>query len=266
MALWEAIHATLAEEIAAGHYPTGARLPGEVALARRFGVNRHTVRRALATLVADGRIHVQRGAGATVLPPPIDYPLSDRTRFSEAVQQAGRAPTRRLLRLETLAATDTDAEQLRIAPGDPVCILEVIGMADGVPVTAAAHRFPVTLLPGIQAALAGQIPAADDACGIGAADGRGEAGISAALAECGVPDYRRGETRITAVLADPTLAHRLMIAEGAPLIMSAAIDLDGGDRPVNAGHAWMVAERLTLVVGDRRVTSRLRTERKESAS
>ncbi|HHB81205.1 MAG TPA: GntR family transcriptional regulator, partial [Aliiroseovarius sp.] len=48
--IWKAIAETLAAEIARGHYAPGAKLPTEAQLARRFGVNRHTVRRATADL------------------------------------------------------------------------------------------------------------------------------------------------------------------------------------------------------------------------
>lgn len=42
---------------------TGARLPGEHALAARFGVSRPVVRQALARLRAEGRVTAARGAG-----------------------------------------------------------------------------------------------------------------------------------------------------------------------------------------------------------
>ena len=46
--VWKSIAATLEAEIGQGHYRTGDKLPTEAALSARFGVNRHTVRRALA--------------------------------------------------------------------------------------------------------------------------------------------------------------------------------------------------------------------------
>ena len=61
--LWQAIADTLRAEITLGHYPPGDRLPSEAALATRFGVNRHTVRHALAQLADAGLVHARRGAG-----------------------------------------------------------------------------------------------------------------------------------------------------------------------------------------------------------
>ncbi|HSK31842.1 MAG TPA: ADP-ribosylglycohydrolase family protein [Propionicimonas sp.] len=64
----ERISATLAEEIAAGHLPPGAQLPAELALARRFGVSRTTVRAALAELAQGGLIATRTGKGSFVQP------------------------------------------------------------------------------------------------------------------------------------------------------------------------------------------------------
>ncbi|MEC8041266.1 MAG: GntR family transcriptional regulator, partial [Pseudomonadota bacterium] len=40
--IWKSIAATLSNEIAAGHYSPGDKLPTEAQLASRFSVNRHT--------------------------------------------------------------------------------------------------------------------------------------------------------------------------------------------------------------------------------
>jgi DNA-binding GntR family transcriptional regulator len=59
----------LAADIAAGRHAPGERLPSEAQLAQRFGVNRHTVRRALAALAEDGLVQARRGAGVFVTGP-----------------------------------------------------------------------------------------------------------------------------------------------------------------------------------------------------
>ena len=48
--LWRQILGCIRGEIESGAYPPGARLPTEAELSARFGVNRHTVRRALEEL------------------------------------------------------------------------------------------------------------------------------------------------------------------------------------------------------------------------
>jgi ADP-ribosylglycohydrolase len=62
----ERISATMADEIAAGDIEPGAQLPGEFALAQRFGVSRTTVRAALAELSDAGLISTRTGKGSFV--------------------------------------------------------------------------------------------------------------------------------------------------------------------------------------------------------
>jgi DNA-binding GntR family transcriptional regulator len=57
------IAAELRCQIERGVYPPGGRLPSEAALARRHGVSRETVRRALAQLRAAGLATVVHGKG-----------------------------------------------------------------------------------------------------------------------------------------------------------------------------------------------------------
>ena len=115
--LWTAISATLRDDIAGGVYVPGARLPTEAELSARFGVNRHTVRRALADLSALGLVQSRRGAGVFVMARPTDYRLGRRVRFHQNVADSGQTPSRRFNRLETCPAGEEEAEALGLAKG-----------------------------------------------------------------------------------------------------------------------------------------------------
>ncbi|MGV8502024.1 GntR family transcriptional regulator, partial [Pseudomonas aeruginosa] len=56
-------------------YRPGDYLPGEIQLAQRFAVNRHTLRRALDELVLEGRVLRRQGKGTQVLEAPTIYPM-----------------------------------------------------------------------------------------------------------------------------------------------------------------------------------------------
>src|SRR3989338_11219966 len=92
--LWRSIADTLAAEIAQGRYASGDKLPTEAALSQRFGVNRHTVRHALAALAEAGTVHARRGAGGFVASHPTDYRLGGRGGFRPNGPARGRPPSR----------------------------------------------------------------------------------------------------------------------------------------------------------------------------
>jgi GntR family phosphonate transport system transcriptional regulator len=73
--------------------------------------------------------------------------------------------------------------------------------------------------------------------------------VTRALAACGVRDYVRQETEVTAETADAALALRLRIAEGAAVLITRAINVDAEGCAVELGLTWFAAERVTLRVG-----------------
>lgn len=228
--VWAAIAATLRGEIAGRHYRPGDRLPTEAALATRFGVNRHTVRHALAALAEAGLVHSRRGAGVFVAARPTDYRLGQRVRFHQNVLAAGQVPSRRITRAETRPCDTAEAKALRLRPGDPVLAVEGVSLADGLPLAAFRSLFPAAPFPGLAEAILA------------------EGSITRALAACGLTDYTRQETRLTAQLADPVLALALQVKPGTAVLRSEAVNVDGTGRPIEQGTTWFAGERITLTV------------------
>ncbi|MFB9151472.1 phosphonate metabolism transcriptional regulator PhnF [Roseovarius ramblicola] len=231
-ALWRSIHDTLRDDIAAGRYAPGDRLPTEAALAARFGVNRHTVRRALAALTEAGTIRTRRGAGAFVAHRPADYPLGRRVRFHEALRAAGRLPAKEILAIETRTADPGEAAALGLAQGAQVHVCDGISQADGVPVALFRACFPAARLPGLPEALARL------------------RSVTAALREAGIPDYTRASTRLTATAASPTQALHLALPPGAPLLRTLSVNVDPDGTPVEYGRTWFAGDRMTLTLTD----------------
>jgi GntR family phosphonate transport system transcriptional regulator len=228
--IWSAIADTLKAEVAAGHYRPGDKLPTEAGLAARFGVNRHTVRHALAALADDGLVHARRGAGVFVTGRPTDYRLGRRVRFHQNVLAAGQMPSRRITRSETRPADADEAPALQLKSGAPVHVVEGVSMADGLPIAAFRSVFPAARFPGLIPALAA------------------EGSITAALAACGLTDYTRHETRLTAQLADPVLALALQLRPGAAVLRTVAVNVDTAGIPIEHGLTWFAGERVTLTV------------------
>jgi GntR family transcriptional regulator, phosphonate transport system regulatory protein len=61
--VWQSIASDIRREIETGAFPSGKRLPNEQALAERYGVNRHTVRQAVASLAEQGLVAIRHGRG-----------------------------------------------------------------------------------------------------------------------------------------------------------------------------------------------------------
>jgi len=69
---WRQIAADLREQIRAGSYPPGTRLPSNIALAKRYGVATETIRSSLEELRGEGIVETRstRGTFATGKPVP----------------------------------------------------------------------------------------------------------------------------------------------------------------------------------------------------
>ncbi len=229
-ALWQGIYASLRAEIAQGAWPPGARLPSEAALATRFDVNRHTVRRALQALAEEGLVHARRGAGVFVRAAPLRYPIGQRTRFRQNLLSAGRTPSRKLLGLTRQSATQAEARALALSPGAAVHVMEAVSFADDLPVSLARSCFCATRFPALDMAL------------------RETGSVTAALARFGVADYLRQTTRLTGHNADPTQARHLQTTAGDALILAEAINIDAAGLPVEYGRTYFVGSRVELVL------------------
>src|ERR1700709_1018079 len=92
VALWRQVADGIERGIAAGTVAGGARRPGEIEIAEPYRVNRHTVRRALATLSERGLVRAERGSGTYVEARRLAYPLRSRTRFSQSVGAGAQEP------------------------------------------------------------------------------------------------------------------------------------------------------------------------------
>lgn len=229
--IWKTIANTLTAEIAEGHYKPTEKLPTEADLSTRFGVNRHTVRRALAEMQAQGLVHARRGAGVFVAADPTPYPIGKRTRFHQNLADAGRTGDKIPLNYETRYPDAPEAAALHLAPEDQVHVFEGITRSDGTPITLFRSVFPAARFPGLLDSL------------------RRDPSITNALREHGVADYTRAETRLTAKRATSTQALHLHLREGAPLLRAVWANVDEAGVPVEHGTTWFVGDRVQLIVG-----------------
>lgn len=230
IALWRQIAGELEADIVARRYPPGGRLPTEFELAERFGVNRHTVRRAVASLGESGLVRIEQGRGTFVQGGAILYSVGRRTRFSENLKREARQPSGRLERGEVVPAEPHVAKALGLRAGRNVVLLETVGMADSVPISVARHYFPAARFPDLVAAY------------------RESGSITTALSAAGVDDYTRKWTRVTARLPDDREAGLLEMARTQPVMVCDSVNTDQAGTPVEFGRACFAADRVQLSI------------------
>ncbi len=231
MSLWQSIAATLSAEIAAGQWRPGNQLPTEAQLAARFGVNRHTLRRAVRALAEEGLLYSRRGAGVFVAAAPLEYRLGERVRFHRNIELAGRVPGRKIDSLVTRNCDRAEATALQIPEGASVHAVEGVSTVDHRPVALFRSVFPADLSPDLFAAISK------------------EGSMTRALALCGIADYTRVSTRMSAAIANDTQAAALQIDPGGALLRTESVNAANG-RMIERGLTWWAGERVTLILED----------------
>lgn len=145
-AIYSQIAKLLKEEIASD-FSAGELLPSEHALAERFGVNRHTIRRAIDDLIAIGLLERRHGKGTLVLDARADYPLGRSTRFTETFESMGKTAGNRILRKLIVPARGGVAKRLRAGADDRIIWIESLRFADSRPVCVISHFLPLESFP-----------------------------------------------------------------------------------------------------------------------
>jgi GntR family phosphonate transport system transcriptional regulator len=227
---WARIAEAIAGDIGAGRHSPGTRLPPEQALAERFGVNRHTVRHALRNLADRGLVRVEHGVGSFVGTHALEYALGRRTRFAENLARAGVTGRQRLLAHARRAADAAVARRLGLRTGAAVVWVETCGEADGRPVCASERWFPARRFSALPAAL----------------DETGS--ITRALARCGVHDFDRAWSGISAALPDARTASLLGASPARPVLVVEAVNTDAEGRPVEFARTRFAGDLIQLVV------------------
>ena len=230
VAVWRQISEDIEMDIETGRLARGDRLPSEMALAAQFGVNRHTLRRAINELTQKGLLEATPGRGTFVRGDRIAYPIGRSTRFTQAIAEIGHEPGGRLLGYETLEATAFVAEMLAIQGASEVVQLEYLRAANALPICVSTAWFPADRFAGI-----GEVYAKQGT-------------ITKSLKRFGVKDYHRSRTLITSRTANSNERELLELERGAIVLVVDSVNTDSDGKPIQAGHSRFAAERVQLVV------------------
>ena len=229
IALWRQIADALRRDIQGGVLRPGDRLPTEAMLAGRFGVNRHTIRQAVAALADDGLLSVEQGRGTFVPERLVDYPVGKRTRFTANIRRSAQAPQHELLEVSVMPAAGAVAAGLGMRSGEDTVCGRILNHVNGRPVAIAEHHFSARRFPSMAEAFAET------------------ASVTEVLRRLGVDDYTRQETRVTARIATPDESDLLRLPRGRSLLITEAINVDPEGRRLEYGLTRFAADRVQLV-------------------
>jgi GntR family transcriptional regulator len=193
---------------------TGDRLPSEQALARELGVNRHTVRRAVALLVADGLVSQRRGRGIVVLR-SVAREVPKLVGNIEEFFSTGEGTVYRLTGFRRQPLPPEVAQRLDLPEGATGYRIDRVMLA---------HRAVVAYLVAFIPEEIGRILRRHDL--------RRETLVAILTRRAGRPVVS-GDQTIEAALADSAIAAMLEVAPGAPVLKIRFVFRDVGDRPVN---------------------------------
>lgn len=231
VALWRQIADGIRQGIANGLADENGRLPPESQLAERFGVNRHTVRAAIAALAHEGVLQSEQGRGTYVRRQKrLVFPIGERTRFSAGFGGQARETRSEMISHVREPASEPIASALGLQPGEMLIRIEARGAADGVPVSRSTSWFSAERFAAMPEAYART------------------GSITKALAECGIEDYRRASTRVEARHADEADTRDLKLAPGAIVIITHSLNTDLEGRPIQSSMTRFAADRVELVI------------------
>ncbi|MBA4205600.1 phosphonate metabolism transcriptional regulator PhnF [Pannonibacter sp. Q-1] len=230
IAVWRQIAEWIRTEAATGRFVPGMQLPPEMELAARFGVNRHTVRRAISVLTHEGLLRADQGRGTFFADRSVSYPISRQTRFSEILAGQGHAPGGRLTGAGVEGASEFLAGKLELPAGTPLQRIETLRVSGETPVLAGTSWCELIRFPGL------------------AADFAETGSFTQCFTRAGLGGYYRRETRIYAERATQADARLLDIELGSPVMVMEIVNEDPDGRPVQYARSRVAADRMELVV------------------
>lgn len=208
------LRTAIIREIVAGTWVPGSRIPSERELCVRYGVSRTTTRRTLSECIHEGWLYTVVGKGTYVAANRLEQELRSFTGFSDDLRKRGIPGTSRVLAAESLKASAHLATRLGLLRDAPVLRLHRIRFAAGAPIAVQVTWLPEHICPGLFRF--------DFA--------------TRSLYDVLRKEYElrlvRGETKITAGLANPFERDALQLTHPSAVLRTAQTTYLDDDRPV----------------------------------
>jgi GntR family phosphonate transport system transcriptional regulator len=228
--LWRLVVEALQRDIAGRKYKPGDRLPTEAELARDFNVHRNTVRRAIGVLRDREYVRVEQGRGTFVKERLVRHHLGPKTRLTAALRDIDRVGERRFIGTARVRAGKQLARDLNIPESRFLRRVDTLTLVDGAAVSVASSYFPLPRFEQIEQLI------------------QQTGGFTESLKRFGVLEYRRHETRISAVQLSSADAKLLQLARRQPAIFITNINVDADGVPIVVSFTRISPQHMELVV------------------
>ncbi|MGH9021364.1 MAG: GntR family transcriptional regulator [Acidimicrobiales bacterium] len=228
--LHEQIAEALTSAIADGRLHPGDQLAPERELATEFGVNRLTVRQALADLQRRRLIRRRTGrnGGTFVADAVMDYDLTTFAGFTAQARRHGRVAGATVLGATRVAADAATIDALQLVPGADVLVVDRLRLADRAPVMVEHSAFPAERFPGLL-----------------------DASLTGSLYDLLDERYgarpRRAVESIESIAADSRTARLLDVPRGRPLLCVTRVAFDANGVPVEFARDVLRGDRARAV-------------------
>ncbi|MDR7523430.1 MAG: GntR family transcriptional regulator [Armatimonadota bacterium] len=221
----------LRHEITAGRFAASERLPSEATLARAFHVSRMTLREALRALEEEGLLVRRHGVGAFITRQVVAG-LERLESFTETIRRAGSVARDRVLTIRMVMLGEAEARALDRPPASPGVLVESLRYADGAPVIYCEDVLPLDLVGTAQHVQ----------------QRRERESLQDYLEQDVGIVLRRAVLALYAVAAPATVARRLGVARGRPVLLLRGTAVDTASRPVYFSTNYVRTDRYVFTV------------------
>ncbi|MCE5236657.1 MAG: GntR family transcriptional regulator [Clostridiaceae bacterium] len=125
------------------------KLPPEREMCRMWGINRTTLRNALARMSAAGKLCTVWGSGTRLLP-RMNRTLQDLQGFSEYAREQGMQPGARLLSFSPITCDKRMAKRFAQPEGGKLYRITRLRLVDGMPIMLETAYINASLAPGLE--------------------------------------------------------------------------------------------------------------------
>ncbi len=212
------------------HGRDGDPLPTEAALAMQFGVNKHTLRRAIDELERSGLVERRRGIGLFVLDPTISYRIEETTRFTAKMEELGKSAATQVLQKQIILADYGVAEQLALEVGQEIVAIQTLRLVDDRPFCVISHFLP-----------------ADPFCLL--AESYTEGSLHAIIERDFGRKLKRSQSLVTSILPQAKDAALLRISRTEPILRVKSLNRDAASGvPLELSLTRFRGDRVELAV------------------